>query len=376
MYHFYQSAYHETYDKDRDLLAALYEKGDKIFTSVHMPEDSEADSEKIVKMCHELDEMGYEIIADCSPRSLQRFGVDTFKDLANKLRLDCLRIDFGLTPVELLEVAQTVPIAVNATMMRPKYKFLMAQAADFVTAIHNYFPRPETGIDRFFFAEQNRMFRDLGIPVYSFVPGDPDRYRGPIRAGLPTMELHRNMTTFAAYCDTILGDVLSDQDRMFHEGKVNYMREPLDESSRVTGCFVGDGVAGPGDIAKVKRFFVSLEISLDYIPLTENADNFLLENAYHIRHDSPQNTLRFTESREFASLGAPVAPENTIERKRGMLTIDNDRYGRYSGEIQLLKTDRPADERVNCIGKLTPESMQLLPLLGPDARVYLSAKVD
>ena len=178
MYHFFQSAYRETYAQDRDLLAALYEKGDKIFTSGHIPEEGGL-SEEIVKMCHELHEMGYEIIADCSPRSLKRFGVDTFKDLASKLRVACLRIDFGLNPLEMLEIAQTVPVAVNATMLQPKYKFLMALAADFVIAIHNYYPRPETGMDRFSFAEQNRMFRDLNIPVYSFVPGDPETLSRP-----------------------------------------------------------------------------------------------------------------------------------------------------------------------------------------------------
>ena len=127
---------------------------------------------------------------------------------------------------------------------------------------------------------------------------------------------------------------------------------------------------------QIKRLFVSGEINLDYIPLAEQADFFLNEAVYSVRQDSPQNTIRFSESREFASMGIPCEPQNTVARERGMLTVDNDRFGRYSGEVQLIKTDRPADERVNCIGKLTPESMQILPLIGPETRVYLTPKVD
>ena len=32
--------------------------------------------------------------------------------------------------------------------------------------------------------------------------------------------------------------------------------------------------------------------------------------------------------------------------------MDNRLYGRYSGEIQLIREDLPADERVNVIGRL------------------------
>ena len=47
-------------------------------------------------------------------------------------------------------------------------------------------------------------------------------------------------------------------------------------------------------------------------------------------------------------------------RPRGTITMDNLRYGRYSGEIQLMRQDLPADERVNVIGRVDPRYLLLV----------------
>ena len=44
----------------------------------------------------------------------------------------------------------------------------------------------------------------------------------------------------------------------------------------------------------------------------------------------------------------------------GSLTIDNIRYGRYSGEIMLVRSDLPADDRVNVIGHVPENALILL----------------
>ena len=42
------------------------------------------------------------------------------------------------------------------------------------------------------------------------------------------------------------------------------------------------------------------------------------------------------------------------------MTMDNIGYGRYSGEIQLMRADLPADEKVNVIGEVPAEYDLLL----------------
>ena len=39
------------------------------------------------------------------------------------------------------------------------------------------------------------------------------------------------------------------------------------------------------------------------------------------------------------------------------MTIDNENYVRYSGELQVVLEDMPADERVNCIGRIQEKDM-------------------
>ena len=52
--------------------------------------------------------------------------------------------------------------------------------------------------------------------------------------------------------------------------------------------------------------------------------------------------------------------ENTTERLVGSVTIDNERYGRYQGEMQIAKRNLPMDEKVNVVGRVIDEDLSLL----------------
>nr|WP_257785805.1 DUF871 domain-containing protein [Planococcus halocryophilus] len=67
------------------------------------------------------------------------------------------------------------------------------------------------------------------------------------------------------------------------------------------------------------------------------------------------------ESRQYGLIGTHLLkPENTIIRIKGSITVDNERYGRYRGELQITKRDLPADDKVNVIGKVIEEDLALL----------------
>src|SRR5699024_11291014 len=59
-----------------------------------------------------------------------------------------------------------------------------------IEAWHNYYPRPETGLDKLEFINMNKWLKEKGITVMAFVPGEGD-LRGPLFEGLPTLEDHR-----------------------------------------------------------------------------------------------------------------------------------------------------------------------------------------
>ena len=46
-----------------------------------------------------------------------------------------------------------------------------------------------------------------------------------------------------------------------------------------------------------------------------------------------------------------IRPFNTVERKVGNITIDNNGFALYQGEVSVVTRAMPADARVNVIGK-------------------------
>ena len=85
----------------------------------------------------------------------------------------------------------------------------------------------------------------------------------------------------------------------------------------------------------------------------------LYGKVFTCRVDSPRWLIRFQESRTYSCPGDIVEPNNCTERSRGTITVDNRLYGRYSGELMLIREALPADDRVNVIGSV-PENAWLL----------------
>ena len=85
------------------------------------------------------------------------------------------------------------------------------------------------------------------------------------------------------------------------------------------------------------------------IPAQLDAEyNGLYNQVFTCRVDSPKWLIRVLESREYSCKGRSVIPENCGERVTGSITIDNENYGRYTGEIQIIRSNLKADDRVNC----------------------------
>ena len=85
----------------------------------------------------------------------------------------------------------------------------------------------------------------------------------------------------------------------------------------------------------------------------------LYGKVFTCRIDSPRWLIRFQESRTYSCQGDMVEPKNCTARRRGTITVDNRLYGRYSGELMLIRETLPADGRVNVIGEV-PENAWLL----------------
>lgn len=85
----------------------------------------------------------------------------------------------------------------------------------------------------------------------------------------------------------------------------------------------------------------------------------VVEQVHTNRLDPARDVIRSVESREGNKV--VLQPMHTIARKKGSITIDNELYGRYAGEMQVAVQDLPVDEKVNVVGMVIEEDVSLLP---------------
>ena len=314
-------------------LRGLADSGAPVFLSLHISEEfDDSFCARAAEACHALADMGYRIIADVSTKTVAQFGCRDLTELAQKLRLWALRIDYGFSREEIEAMAKKMPIVLNASTTTAEDAGAIAAIGSCVMAMHNFYPRPETGLDEDYLRETTEMLQNAGLKVLAFIPGDIQK-RGPVFEGLPTLEAHRNAIPSAAFADLVLNHGLDD-------------------------IFVGDPGISQKEIDRITRFCREGILSIP-CEIHENWHH-LYDQVFTCRIDSPKWLVRFQESRVYSCQGQITQPHNCAERRRGCLTIDNIRYGRYSGEIMLIRSDLPADDRVNVIGHV-PENALLLP---------------
>lgn len=58
--------------------------------------------------------------------------------------------------------------------------------------------------------------------------------------------------------------------------------------------------------------------------------------------------------------GDKIYELNTIDKNYGDITIDNENYMRYMGELQILKTNQKWDYRTNVVASVLQKDIYLL----------------
>ncbi|MEK5393797.1 MupG family TIM beta-alpha barrel fold protein [Margalitia sp. FSL K6-0131] len=335
----------EPIDSQRKYILKLYEKGFRsIFTSLHIPEDNPSVyKERLLELGSIAKSKGMELIADISPKSMDYLGYtwDSAHELLN-WGLTGLRVDYGISEKDIVDLSKKMKVALNASTLTKESLARLKSLdlnIDSVEAWHNYYPRPETGLDRLEFREKNQWLKLEGIKTMAFIPGD-GKLRGPLYKGLPTLEEHRYQTPFSAFLD-------------------------LKENENMDKILVGDFELSEKSLEQFQSY-----CNDGYVLLRANAnisdEKILhsLESVHTNRWDSARDCIRSMESREYGLIGTEsLEPFNTIKRELGSITIDNVNYGRYKGEIQITKRSLHADEKVNVIGKIISEDLVLLPFM-------------
>ncbi|MBY6275467.1 DUF871 domain-containing protein [Symbiobacterium thermophilum] len=325
--------------------------GREVFTSLHIPEVPLAGAvAQLSALTAEAGRRGMNVVADIAPGALSQLGARP-EDLSvlRRMGLSGLRLDYGFGPEEIAAFTcnpEGLRIVLNASTADPAFlERVLSAGADLsrLEACHNYYPRPETGLSMASLVRSSAWFKAHGVPVAAFIAGGGEK-RGPIGAGLPTLEEHRHAEAGRAAAE-LLGSGAVDR---------VLFGDPWATEAELTR--VAEVVAAGGTLLRVRL-----------VPGLDDFQREIVVRPHRNRPDAAALVIRCALSRSYAAQGPAVLPFNTVARPVGAVTIDNQGYLRYSGELQVALADLPADTRVNVVGHVVPEDLPLLRLIGPDA---------
>lgn len=322
-----------------------------IFTSLHIPEDNpESYKELLINLGNQAKIYQMDLFADISPTSLNHLGID-IQQTSQLIEwgVTGLRVDYGFGVDEIVSLSKNLKVSLNASTLTEEFlKELINKGlrTDNVDAVHNFYPRPETGLSKDYLIEKNKCFKKYHIGVTAFIVGDGKK-RKPLFQGLPTLESHRKLPPIHAYFDLV-------------------------KHCYVDNVYIGDPSVSEETLSKMP-FLKDNIIPLRY--LGENIEEFGEFHEYLIevqlnRPDPARDVIRIENSR-INLHHHHLKPINTIERKKGSITIDNSNYGRYAGEIHIALTDLSEDPKVNVIGQVIEEDIPLLKYIGGGSKILL-----
>lgn len=317
----------------------------RIFTSLHIPEtDTQALRRDLRDVLQAAGQYQMDVIADVSPVACQLLGVSRLEPTALRdAGITTARLDFGFDAVQTALWSKVMPIQLNASTIQPAYLAALQEAgADFshIDSLHNFYPRPQTGVSAEFLAVQNARLHAAGIHVGAFVPSQHGR-RGPLYEGLPTVEAHRNAA-------------------VLHSGRHLALLG-------VDSVFIGD--AGPSEaelrdlqtLGQDPRDVVVLRIQLH---CTDWRVQDLLCQTFTSRFDEARDVIRAQESRALTK-GWQIEPDAALcqAREPGDITLDTADFLRYQGELQIIKNPLPKEKRANIVARIVPEDMIFVPYI-------------
>lgn len=322
-------------------LDQMHEYGVKtIFTSLHLEGVNSHDTrQKVEKISEKLRENNQELMVDISSKTMELFDLefDQLKDFFKSLSIGALRIDYGFSIEEIEKLSRDFAIVLNASTIDVDYANNLKKAGldlSKVIVCHNFYPRLDTGLSRESFREKNEFLKDLGFKIQAFIPGDKIR-RGPFKEGLPTIEDQRDINPFLAYVE-------------------------LKEDFAIDEILLGDIAMSDEALANIMAFekekIINLKIK-EIITMPEALKDMFYD-IHTNRSDYSDRVVRSTITRVKIKEG--IKAESNLKRDAGTITIDNEKYGRYNGELQITMVDLDEDVRVNVIGYLEDSYIGLL----------------
>lgn len=309
----------------------------EIFSSAHLPELSfDKQLHCLNKLAQIVKHEQMELTVDFGGKSLYDIlDNQQYKDMVSSMNIDFIRLDYGYETELMKRIVHELGIhgfVWNASIMSEQEVVEHNECCkEFehvkIRACHNFYPRPETGLSEEFLKKQYTYFQAYQIPVTTCLAYLPCA-RGPLKEGLPTLEKHRTMPMNQAVIDLL-------------------------QMQATNSILIGDEFISEEEFKILHQIIqrTPMQIRVHFSEdISDQEEKIILGQLHHIRYDSNDLVLRSQSSRQMAEFADCIKPNHTVIRNAYSLTIDNEKYQRYSGELQIVLQPLLKDERVNVVG--------------------------
>lgn len=286
-----------------------------VFSSAHINE-AKTSQEELQSIIDECNKLGLKLSLDVSKKI-----IDKYSSLEG---LFALRLDYGFTDEEIIELSHTAPYLVELNASTLSYEHIKSLIDNGINTSRtrftfNFYPKLYSGHDILDVYNKTKICNEVGIYVGAFIPSHTG-FRPPMYEGLPTVEAHRSM---------ILDNAIEEL-----------------KACGINGIYFGDAYASSEEIKTLNMHNTS--DVLIKLSIYNNEYDYIYDKSFRIRPDLNSSILRVSSVRSSNEIFA----FNTIDREKYDVTVDNSKFKRYAGEINIVLKDLPNDERVNVIGKI------------------------
>ena len=365
----------------------------RVFSSLHISESNVTVlREEALYLFAFAESLGLEVIADISPLTLKILDIpELTPPRLKKLHITTARFDYGIGPETIADFSREMNVQLNASTLRSVQLNALLKANAVFSRIdgqHNFYPRPHTGLSSETIQRQNALLHRHDISAGVFAASQTGR-RGPLYAGLPTMESLRGIAPCDAApiltaigCDSlIIGDsnpaltelqALTDPETLA-KADARYSRKalpPKKEWQPDAPLPLHIRVLSDAPFVKelLSRTYTNRpDPAADVIRATESRD---VAKELDITPERNENKLVIEMPKEYAAVFA--GPQHLANGKKssllpvGTVLLDNNSYGRYKGELQILNAPQPMDPRSNVIAQVKKEDVPLLSLISAE----------
>lgn len=321
------------------------------FTSLLMAGDNVSETIQVFQEClNYAQKNGFYTVADINPSLFDELHI-SYHDLSffKKLGASAIRLDSnydGLVESMISFNQEDLDIILNISNNTGNISNIISYEPNFrrLSGWHNFYPQPYTGLDLDYFLTCSKKYKKIGLRTAAFVTSQVGADGPhPYNAGLPTLEIHRNM------------DIVQQAKHLVATGLID-------------DIIIGNAFASDDELSRLAK------INQDQIQLMVNSQNdldsverqILFNNQHFSRGDINSYSIRST----FVKLKVKdksIVPKNTLDSlKPGDITIGNDNFAQYKGELNIVKKVMPnVGHFKNVVGSIAKKEFFLIPYIKP-----------